>query len=117
MNSENSSALDFGSMGFYSDETLYPEPIKVGAIEGIVHVRKLPVVELRRFQMETESPDQGVRERAGLSALVRSIRREDGTPHMTIEQAKKLKGEAVKELMRVFVKVNAPKEDADLGNA
>lgn len=98
--------LDFSDAGFYSDESLTPKRVKVGDHEGIVYVRKLPVIDLRRFQMETGHADQKVRETAGLMALVKGIRREDGGPHMTFEQAKKLKGVAVAELMRVFVEVN-----------
>lgn len=100
-------AIDFTDAGFYSDETLTPKRVKVGDHEGLVYVRKLPVIDLRRFQMETTHPDQKVRETAGLMALVKGIRREDGKPHLTFEQAKKLKGLAVAELMRVFVEVNA----------
>lgn len=109
--------LDFTAAGFFSDGTLYPMRIKVGDVEGVVYVRKLPVTDLRRFQLETASPDDNVRMVSGLNALVKSIRREDGSPHMTFEQAKKLKASAVAELMRVFVAVNMDKSDDDAGNA
>ena len=108
------SGFDFADAGLYSSDELFPRDIKVGDVEGKVYVKKLPAVELRRFQMETENPDPKVRETAGFRALSLAIRKEDGSAHMTIEQAKKLKGEAVAELMRVFVDVN--RKPDDLGN-
>lgn len=104
---------DFTDAGFYADGTLTPKRIKVGKVEGLVYVKTLPVVELRRFQFETQHPDQKVREAAGLGALVRAIRKEDGSAHMTMDQAKKLKARAVEEMLRVFVEVNADKLDAE----
>lgn len=107
--------FDFSTAGFYSGDELYPREIKVGDFSDTVHVRKLPAIELRRFQMETDNADPKIRETAGFRALALSIRKEDGSAHMSIEQAKKLKGEAVAELMRVFVDVNR-KQDDELGN-
>jgi hypothetical protein len=110
------STFNFSDAGLYATDSLTPMEIHVGDVAGIVHVKRLPVTELRRFHWETQSDDPKVRETAGLSALVRAIRKEDGAPHMTFEQAKKLRGPAVAELMRVFVAVNAEKVDGDLGN-
>lgn len=111
---ENETAVeDFADSGFYADGTLTPKAITVGKVKGLVYVKTLPVVELRRFQFETQHPDQKVREAAGLGALVRAIRKEDGSAHMTMDQAKKLKARAVEEMLRVFVEVNADKLDAE----
>lgn len=106
------SDFDFADAGLYSSDELFAREIKVGDVEGKVYVKKLPAVELRRFQIETDDPAQ--RLTAGFRALALAIRKEDGSAHMTIEQAKKLKGEAVAELMRVFVDVN--RKPDDLGN-
>lgn len=81
-----------------------------------VFVRRLPVVDLRKFQFETHSADPEVVATAGFNALVKSIRQEDGKPFATFEQYRKMDGEAIGALMRVFSEVNTAKRDADLGN-
>lgn len=82
-----------------------------------VYVRRLPAVDLRKFQSETRSDDREEVATAGFNALVKSIRTEDGKPFATREQYVKMDAEAVSALLAVFTAVNVAKRDDDLGNA
>jgi hypothetical protein len=110
------SEFDLSSAGFYSSNELHAKEVKLGDETGVVFVRKLPALDLRRWGEEMKDPEMEVRINAGFRILAKSIRREDGKPHMTFEQAQKLKPEAVAELMRVFVDVNKLPPPEEAGN-
>jgi len=101
-------------MELFSTNEVHPREIKIKGETGTVYVRKLPALDLRRFYEETRSDDMDVRLNAGFRALSKAIRKEDGSPRMTFEEAQRLSLEATKELTRVFMDVN--KADDDPGN-
>lgn len=103
-------------LNLFATNEVVEKEITIKGEKGSVFVRKLPAIELRRFHEETMSDDMDVRLNAGFRVLAKAIRREDGTPRMTFDQAKTLSAEAVKELMRVFVDVNKPSSTEDAGN-
>lgn len=112
---------DFNFADLYSTDVLIPKETKFRMPDGstettTVYVKRLPAVELRRFQYETVSDDENVRLHSGFRALSMSIRKEDGSIHFTKDAAAKLPAPAIKELMRVFTEVHTPTDD-DLGNS
>lgn len=114
-------AFDFASAGFFSTDSLTRKELKAidadGNVQtGDVWVKTLPAIELRRFQEETASDDQKVREQAGFRALVLAIRNEDGTPMLTNESVRKLTGSGISALMEVFSDVHKRKDHGELGN-
>lgn len=100
----------------YAKSTVYPKEITVRGETDTVHVRRLPNIELRKYQSELMSDSVDVRAQAGYSALVKAIRNEDGSPATTYEELKKYEVGLIKELIRVFQEVNTSEEDAELGN-
>lgn len=101
----------------YSSTDLTPKEITACGETFTVYVRRLPAVDLRKFQVETQSRDIEVVSTAGFNALVKAIRQEDGKPLATFEQYRKMDGEAIAALMKAFTEVNTAKRDEDLGNA
>ena len=78
-------------------------------------MRRLPAVDLRRYVAESTSGDIDVRAHAGFAQLAKAIRNEDGTAAGSVDDYKKLDGDVVKELIRVFTEVNASNM-GDVGN-
>lgn len=112
------SELNLSALGaFASGDDLHPREVTLGGSAHTVYVRRLPAIELRRFHEEAQSPDLDTRLNSGFRAVTKAIRQEDGKPHMTFEQAKTLKSDAMRELMRVFVDVNRVPDADELGNA
>lgn len=96
---------------YYSTNDLHRKEITVRGITDEVFVRRLPAMDMRRYVAELMSDDINVRSTAGLTALVKAIRDEDGKAADTIEGFKKLDVELLKELIRVFEEVNSAKLD------
>lgn len=109
------SEFDFSKL--MSSNELHPKEVTACGMTFTVHVRRLPAVDLRKFQSETRSDDREEVATAGFNALVKSIRDEDGKPFCTREQYMKMDAEAISALLKVFTEVNVAKRDEDLGNA
>jgi hypothetical protein len=101
----------------FSTTSLHAKEVSACGETFTVHVKRLPAVDLLRFQHEVVSPDRDERITAGFKVLVKSIRNEDGSAFATFDQYKKMDREAIGELMRVFTEVNGKEIPADLGNA
>ena len=112
------SQLNLTEIGaFTCGDDLHARDVTISGQTFTVHVRRLPALDLRRFHEEAQAQDMEVRLHAGFRVVAKAIRQEDGKPLMTVDQAKTLKTEPMREFMRVFVDVNRlPDEDA-LGNA
>lgn len=109
------SEFDFSKL--MSSNELHPKEITTCGMTFTVYIRRLPAVDLRKFQSETRSDDREEVATAGFNALVKSIRDEDGRPFATREQYMKMDAEAISALLKVFTEVNVAKRDEDLGNA
>lgn len=106
---------DFDISKLYSTKELHQKPITACGMTFDVFVKRLPAVDLRKFQSETMSEDREERATAGFNALVKSIRTEDDKPFATFEQYRKMDAEAIAALMKVFTEVNGKRDD-DPGN-
>lgn len=82
-----------------------------------VYVRRLPAIDLRRYHAELNSPDVDTRANAGFEALHKSIRNEDGSAFASIDEYRRMDGEAIREITKAFSEVNTRRRDDDLGNA
>lgn len=111
------SDLDFNAAGFFTGNELHPRDVTLGGESHTIHVRKMPAVEMRRWGEELRSEELETRIDAGFRVLQKAIRREDGRAAMTLDQARTLKVEALRELMRVFVDVNRLPDAEEAGNA
>lgn len=100
----------------FAKSTVFPKEVTVRGETDTVHVRRLPNIELRKYQSELMSESVDVRAQAGYAALVKAIRNEDGSPATNYEDLKKYEAGLIKELMRVFLEVNTNEEDPELGN-
>ncbi len=107
---------DFDISKLMSSNELHPKEITACGVTFTVHIRRLPAVDLRKFQAETRSEDREEAASAGFSAMVKSIRDEDGRPFATREQYTKMDAEALSALLTAFTEVNVAKRDDDLGN-
>ena len=108
---------DFDISKLMSSKELHPKEITACGMTFTVYVRRLPAVDLRKFQAETRSDDRDEAALAGFSAMVKAIRNEDGSAFATRDQYATMDAEAVSALLKVFTEVNVAKRDEDLGNA
>lgn len=108
---------EFDITKLLSSNELHPKEITACGMTFTVYIRRLPAVDLRKFQAETRSDDRDEAASAGFTAMVKSIRTEDGKPFATREQYAKMDAEALSELLKAFTAVNVAKRDDDQGNA
>lgn len=107
--------MTFDITKLYSTKELHKKTVTACGMTFDVFVKRLPAVDLRKFQSETLSEDREERATAGFNALVKAIRTEDDKPLATFEQYKKMDGEAIGALMKAFTEVNGKRDD-DPGN-
>lgn len=108
---------EFDISKLYSSNELHRREVTACGCTFDVYVRRLPAIDLRKFQAEVQAEDREERATAGFNALVKAIRKEDGSAFATFEQYKKMDGEAITALMNAFTEVNKAKRDEDVGNA
>lgn len=109
--------MTFDRAKLFSTKDLTEKTISACGMEFTVHVRRLPAVDLRRYQAELLAPDIDTRMTAGFDALQKSIRNADGSPFATVAEFSNMDAEAIKALMDAFTEINRRREDPDLGNA
>ena len=106
---------DFNLTQLFSTKASERRTIEACGMTFDVWVRRLPAVDVRKYVYEQSADDMGVRVEAGFDALVKSIRKEDGTAFATREDYKKMDSEAVGALIKVFTEVNSKKPE-EVGN-
>ena len=109
--------MTFDRSKLFSTKALNEREVTACGQTFVVHVRRLPAVDLRKFYAEVLSPEIDVRSRAGFEALSKAIRNDDGSPFATLAEYQNLDSDALKALMAVFTEVNEQKADPELGNA
>ena len=106
---------DFDLKSLFSTKQSTRKTIEACGQTFDVYVRRLPAVELRKFFFEQQHDDMQVRSEAGFEALTKAIRNEDGGAFATKDDYRKMDGEALSALLKVFTEVNTQKS-GDLGN-
>lgn len=109
--------MSFDRAKLFSTNALHPREVTACGETFTVYVRRLPAVDLRKFNAEVMSPEITTRARAGFDALAKSIRKEDGSAFATRDEYEALQADALGALMEAFSEVNARESGADLGNA
>ena len=107
--------MAFDVTQLYSTKELTQKTVTACGHTFDVFVKRLPAVDLRKFQSETLSEDREERATAGFNALVKAIRTEDDKPFATRDQYVRMDGEAIGALLKVFTEVNGKRDD-DPGN-
>jgi hypothetical protein len=109
--------LDLNKAGaFASNDDLHAREVILGGETHTVFVRQLPAISLSRFSEESRSEDLETRLNAAFQIVSKAIRKEDGSPHMTFENAKRLKSGPMREFLRVLLDVNKQADSEALGN-
>lgn len=104
---------------FFVSEEIRVRDVKLsdGSVHQI-HFRELPALDFRRWHENEKSEDQKVRHEAIANLLVIGVCNEDGSPGLTLDQAKKLKGGAMAAIFEALLDVNGASTKAKdkLGN-
>lgn len=91
---------------FVSDEIRERKVELADGTEHVLFFKELPAVEFRKFGLAERSEDDEVRSEAIVRLIAASLCESDGTPAMTIEQARKLKSHVASSLFEAVLDVN-----------
>lgn len=109
--------MSFDKAKLFSTKAAQERNITACGESFVVHVRRLPAVDLRTFYAQVNAEDIRTRAEAGFEAMAKAIRNEDGSQFATVEEYRRMDSEAISALMTAFSEVNAAKKDDDQGNA
>lgn len=102
---EKQEDFDFDTAGFLVTDTLIPKTIEVDGKTRTVYVKRISAAEALKFHERQSSENIDDRLNAHRDLLVLTVRKADGSPHLTPEKAAKLDMEPYTELMRVVGEV------------
>lgn len=104
---------------FFVSEEIRVRDVKMSdGVEYPIHFKELSALDFRRWNENEKSADAEVRLEAICGLLVLGVCNEDGTPGLTMAQARKLKGGAMAAIFEALLDVNGATSKAQekLGN-
>lgn len=112
--------FDFDDLGAFATDELVEKSVslqdKGEPVTGIVHIKRLPSVDIDRFTREAGHSDVDVAVQAIPRLLAKAVRKPDGKPQFTAEKAGKLTNFNRTALLNAVMEVNKRVTTADLGN-
>lgn len=91
---------------FFASPSILARQVKLGHNEHTVHFRELPALEFKTWRDNENSEDANVRHLAMTNLLVAGVCDPDGSPALTLKQAKLLKPGPMTALIEALMDAN-----------